>query len=82
MELEFSNTIPLIVIRHSVPDIFHGLLPQDSIIAEEEWKNSQEKVSALSLNGQVWVAEKSGHNIHIEQPEIVIEAIKILLNNF
>ena len=24
-QLEFSNTIPLIVIRHSVPDIFHGL---------------------------------------------------------
>ena len=78
----FLNTIPSKVIRHGIPDIFSGLLPQDSIIAEEEWKKSQENISALSLNSQVWIAEKSGHNIHIEQPEIVIKAIKTLLKNF
>lgn len=77
---EFSNTIPLIVVRHGIPDIFSGILTQDSIRAEQEWIKSQEEISTLSSNSQIWVAEKSGHNIHIEQPKIVIKAIKDMLN--
>lgn len=77
-----QNEFPTIVIRHGIPDIFSILSPQDSLKAENEWKKSQERISSLSSNSEVWIAERSGHNIHIEQPEIVIQAIENLLNNY
>lgn len=76
-----QNSLPTIVIRHSKPDIFSILSPQEYLQAEEEWVKSQEKISALSSQSEIWIAKESGHNIHIEQPEIVIRAIVNLLNN-
>jgi hypothetical protein len=36
----------------------------------------QEELAGLSTRGERRVAEQSGHLIQIEQPEIVIEAIR------
>jgi pimeloyl-ACP methyl ester carboxylesterase len=36
----------------------------------------QKELAGLSSNGRLIVAEKSLHNVQAEQPEIVIEAIR------
>jgi pimeloyl-ACP methyl ester carboxylesterase len=73
------NQIPLIVIRHGIPDIFSFLSTQDSIQAEKNWIKTQETISKTSFKSELWVAMESGHNILIDEPEIVIKAIKHLL---
>ncbi|MEH7436705.1 hypothetical protein V7182_04345 [Neobacillus drentensis] len=34
------------------------------------------EMSKLSTNGEFWIAKNSGHNIHVENPELVLKAIK------
>ena len=35
----------------------------------------QSELVALSSNSKQVIAEKSGHNIHLQQPQLLIEAI-------
>jgi pimeloyl-ACP methyl ester carboxylesterase len=37
---------------------------------------AQERLNKLSTNSELLVAEKSGHMINFDQPELVIEAIR------
>jgi pimeloyl-ACP methyl ester carboxylesterase len=39
------------------------------------WPTAQRELAALSTQGRLVVAEKSGHAVHLDQPGIVIEAI-------
>ena len=47
-------------------------------IAEEEriWRELHAEIARLVPSGRQVVAEASGHNIHQEQPELVVEAIR------
>jgi pimeloyl-ACP methyl ester carboxylesterase len=42
---------------------------------EPDWAAAQVALSELSTNGQLIVAEGSGHAVHLHQPAIVIDAI-------
>ena len=44
------------------------------------WGELQQSLSELSSEGEVVVAENSGHHVHIDEPELVIEAIVNILN--
>jgi pimeloyl-ACP methyl ester carboxylesterase len=46
---------------------------------EATWVVMQQELAALSPQGKLVVAERSGHDIHLEQPELVIGAIHEVL---
>jgi pimeloyl-ACP methyl ester carboxylesterase len=46
---------------------------------EKVWQELQIELTALSSKGKRIVAEQSGHNIHLDQPELVISAIQEIL---
>lgn len=60
---------PLVVYRRGRPD---GMKPD----AFETWIAAQGRLAALSTNSIALVAEKSGHNINYDQPELYGEAVR------
>ncbi|HNK63345.1 MAG TPA: alpha/beta hydrolase [Anaerolineales bacterium] len=68
--------IPLTVIRHGIPDLFASMPAEQSRQAEIVWQELQMELGTLSSNSQLMVAEKSGHGIQIDQPDIVVDAIR------
>ncbi|HEY2421572.1 MAG TPA: alpha/beta hydrolase [Neobacillus sp.] len=69
--------IPLTVIVAGVADQF---MPGTSKVVQEKIKQSLRDVasdmSKFSSKGKLVIAEKSSHNVQLEQPKIVIDAIK------
>lgn len=66
----FPN-IPLIILSHG--DANKGpRLP----VSEEVWQESQRHLLSLSPRSEQVIAKKSGHNIHYDQPELVIDTIR------
>ena len=81
-QLSDLGNIPLIVIRRGkglesaqVP----GFSEETVLAVEQGWIQLQENLTLLSSNSELWVAENSGHNIPLEQPEIIIQAVLQLL---
>lgn len=71
------NDIPLVVLAHGVPDMFSGRMSAGEVQqAEKTWQNMQAELVGFSAQGKLLVAERGGHKIHIDQPELVIEAIR------
>lgn len=68
--------LPLTVIRHGIPDLFAKMPAGQAGQAELIWQELQVELSRRSTKGQLLVAEKSGHAIQIEQPELVTETIR------
>lgn len=68
--------IPLVVIRHGQPQSVPGMPEAVNQAYEEAWQQIQSEHAALSTNGRLLVAERSGHMIHYDQPELVVEAIR------
>lgn len=60
-----------------------GLNPISSTKDGEErhqiWGEMQQSLAKLSSDGEVIVGEKSGHHVHIDEPELVIDAILRIL---
>jgi pimeloyl-ACP methyl ester carboxylesterase len=89
--LEQSNTImrqvkitslgdlPLIVLRHGKEQPQMGG-PEVTQLLEETFACLQVEMSRLSPRGKLIVAEQSGHAIHLEQPDCVIQAIHEVVN--
>jgi pimeloyl-ACP methyl ester carboxylesterase len=46
---------------------------------ENDHRKDQQKQSALSSNGKLIVAQKSGHHIQLDEPELVIQSIRQVL---
>ena len=45
------------------------------------WAEAQRRQAALSTNGRLIVAEGSGHAIHWEQPTLVIDAVRQVVDD-
>ena len=71
--------LPLIVIVHGNPSMFAALPSKEALQAEADWQDAQKKLAGLSSNGQLIVADGSGHAIPFERPNVVINAIQQLL---
>ena len=68
--------MPLVVLSHGRA-AEAGERPPGWPVAEEEriWRELHAEISRLVPNGRQVVAEASGHDIHQEQPDLVVEAI-------
>lgn len=70
--------LPLIVIRHGKP--FSGL---NAGLADLEaaWGDGQARLAALSANSRVIVATANGHNIAMENPALVADATRAVVES-
>jgi pimeloyl-ACP methyl ester carboxylesterase len=68
--------IPLIVLSHGKEQQMPGLPAEATHEFEQIWQQMQSELAAQSSRGKRIVAEKSGHYIQLDQPELVIDAIR------
>ena len=71
--------IPLIVLSKGKGN-YSGLA--DSVELEKERLELQDELSRLSTNGKHIIDKNSGHNIHLEDPAIVINAIEEVIHAY
>lgn len=73
--------VPLIVIARGIRDSIPGPGVTEEIAQEAEkvWLAELADLATQTSAGTLVVAEKSGHNIHLEQPAVVIAAIRELV---
>ena len=70
------GNIPLTVIRHGIPDLFANMPAEQARQSEQTWQELQADLAKLSSNSQMLVAEKRGHGIQIDQPGLVVDTIR------
>jgi pimeloyl-ACP methyl ester carboxylesterase len=72
---------PLVVIKHGIHDRL-SRRPSKSLLETytRAYDDVQAELADLSSNSRLITAEKSGHNIYLEQPEVVIGAISEVVN--
>ena len=73
--------VPLIVIAHGKTDLSPGVNAAEDIAlqADQIWLDEMKKLSTETSQGTYIVAEKSGHSIQLEQPDVVIDAIRSIV---
>ena len=75
--------LPLIVISHGKPAPLPkspGITPDVERRYEEVWQELQAELAALSTKGELVVARESGHAIQLDQPELVVDAVRRILD--
>ncbi|MBO3462732.1 alpha/beta hydrolase [Aetokthonos hydrillicola Thurmond2011] len=70
------NNIPLTVLSHGIPDMFSHLPANTAENSERIWQELQADLATLSSTSRLIIAEQSGHFIPIDQPDLVINAIR------
>jgi pimeloyl-ACP methyl ester carboxylesterase len=69
--------IPLVVLYRGITDTPTPGMTDDE--NKEWWQELQTELAALSPQGELVLAETSGHYIQLDQPELVIDAIQQVL---
>src|SRR5262249_26017040 len=64
------DDLPLVVIPHSQP------FPGPFAILENGWGEGQKRLAALSTKGVLVTAQDSNHMIHVDEPDLVVDAIQ------
>jgi pimeloyl-ACP methyl ester carboxylesterase len=70
--------LPLVVLSHGLPEAA-GEGSAQQLRYEQEWTKMQKELAGLSSNSKQIIAEKSGHNVQLDQPELVIASILELI---
>lgn len=78
LEMRPLGNVPLIVIPHGREGMF-GLALERERIAETRWQELQAQLVKQSTDAKLEMAEKSGHSVPLEQPDIIVDAIKELV---
>jgi hypothetical protein len=75
--------LPLVVVRRGKKaDAYDGLEGEQRALFDRNepvWYAMQAELAGLSSRSTLLIAERSGHGVQQEQPEIVVEAIAIAL---
>jgi len=72
--------LPVIVITHGLP-VTDGVPQHLRTDVEDAWQKMQASLTGISTDASLVVAERSSHNIHIEQPDIIVDAILRVLGS-
>jgi hypothetical protein len=73
--------LPIIVISRGQPEPLPGLSASEQDQYEQSWRSLQAELAGLSSRSRQWIAESSGHDIHLQQPDLVVTAIHQLVTN-
>lgn len=73
----FPPNIPLVVLSRSKPETWPIDLPNEE--AEQIWMDLQIELANLSSNSTHIIVEDSGHFIHIDRPETIVDAIQEIM---
>jgi pimeloyl-ACP methyl ester carboxylesterase len=69
--------VPLVVLTHGLPPDPSGIPAGWPVEAEEAlWRDLHRELAALVPGGKVIVAETSGHFIQLDQPGLVVDAVR------
>jgi pimeloyl-ACP methyl ester carboxylesterase len=73
--------IPLVVLTRGLPtDPAAVGMPAEVVEqADAVWDELQVELAALSSNGEQVIAQQCGHYVHLDQPELVIDAIRTVV---
>ena len=74
--LQWQTDVPLVVLAHGKTSPSPGLTDLQSEAWERIWRELQQDLAMRSPHGQFRIADKSGHFIHVDQPDLVIQAIR------
>lgn len=77
-QLTTLGDMPLVVLTRGLstdPDLL-GLSDEETRQGDVVWDELQAELTALSSNGKQVIAEESGHLVQVDQPELVIDAIR------
>jgi hypothetical protein len=75
--------LPLRVLTHGLTGDLLGPWPDDGLLAEIEpiWREQQAALTRHSSRGKQIIAEKSGHRIIAQQPDLVTGTIRELIQS-
>ena len=74
--LTWRTTLPVTVLRHGNMSAPQGMSAAVWTAYDRIWAELQEDLAKRSPRGELRVAERSGHFIQIDQPELVVQAIR------
>ena len=77
-QTKFDPELPLVVLSHS-KNMFASLEATKSERAEATWQKLQRETANLSHKGKLIIAEDSGHDIHLDRPQLVVDAIRSMV---
>jgi pimeloyl-ACP methyl ester carboxylesterase len=72
--------LPLAVIMSDKSGLFSQLPPDEMEDAEQRFRAGQQDLANLSTNGKFLIAEGSGHNIPVEEPEIIVATVREMMD--
>ena len=83
---QLSNK-PLIVISNGKgffynPLCNHYITPTEKLFDEQIWPSLQKDLAAKSAKGKLVIATQSGHRIQDTEPELIVEAVKELVDDY
>jgi pimeloyl-ACP methyl ester carboxylesterase len=79
LPLPTLGDLPLIVISRGQEDPSPGLTAAEVAQNAEAWQRMQAELATLSAQSQHIYAEQSGHYIQLQQPTLVIDAIRQMI---
>ncbi len=71
--------LPVIVLQAPFPKRPAGLPRAYDAVARAAWVEANEEFAGESMRGTVIEVEDTGHDIHVDQPEVVMDAIREVL---
>jgi pimeloyl-ACP methyl ester carboxylesterase len=80
-KLKSLGDLPLIVLTRGLPDPLPILSEQENAQYDATWHELQRELVGLSSNGRQVIAQHSGHYIQLDEPNLVIEAVRELVEN-
>jgi hypothetical protein len=75
--IDTFGQIPLVVIASGKPNPVFGDVADEY---QRYWAEESRKLAAKSGRGQFLLALESSHHLHIDEPDLVVEAILSLVN--
>ncbi|MBO8197516.1 alpha/beta fold hydrolase [Streptomyces smyrnaeus] len=73
-EVRAAGDIPVAVVKHGKP--YLAAVPEYGPALERSWTQGQREWLKLSGNSRLSVAEKSGHYIYVDQPDVAVKAVQ------
>lgn len=80
-KLKSLGGLSLIVLTRGLPDSLPILSEQENAQYDATWHELQWELVGLSSNGRQVIAQNSGHYIQLDEPNLVIESVRELIEN-